>query len=557
MTMPAPAEDATIGARNAGPSPVPALRHRSRLSRRRRIHRVVLIIILGILALPILRLVTPGAHWGTIDDVLRSPSTWRAFRTSITLAALVGISAAALGTAVAWLLVRGIEPGRLARVALIATCLPLAIPSYVIAATLISAAGAQGIPGRWFVAMGMKPLILRDAPLVWSWIILTLSTTPYVVLSVRSALMHECRCLEEAASGLGASSRQVFRTVTLPRIAPSMWWGGMLAALYALAEFGTVSLLRCKTLTWKIFLGYEDLIGIDRAHVLAMLLALLTSGISVVVLSRRGLIVDAASVHRDDPCCSPLRGKARLLWLPFAFLVGLGVVMPFITLLLWIQPATAAEAFADIRKPLLATVFYGAFAAVITAVIAGILGAARTRFVSPLWRRLVVLGKLGFAVPGLVIAVACTELGLTLDAAVEWLGGGAHRIYQTPWILLYAYVVLFLPVTLGPMLTAADRLHTDTMDASDQYGPGTIRGWLRLIGPHFRPAMIAGMALVWVSVAKELPATLLLAPPDTQTLAFDVWSSLEEGMFGQAAFSSIGIVAIGAVGLAVILRSEG
>ena len=65
--------------------------------------------------------------------------------------------------------------------------------------------------------------------------------------------------------------------------------------------------------------------------------------------------------------------------------------------------------------------------------------------------------------------------------------------------------------------------------------------------PLILPGLAAGAGLVLMSVMKELPATLLLAPTGFDTLATKVWSASESGFLGQAGLASLMLVALSGV----------
>lgn len=70
------------------------------------------------------------------------------------------------------------------------------------------------------------------------------------------------------------------------------------------------------------------------------------------------------------------------------------------------------------------------------------------------------------------------------------------------------------------------------------------------------PGIAAGAALVFVTTAKELPATLILAPLDVETLATRLWFEMEEAMFADAAAAALLLLVVGALGLAIVLLLE-
>jgi len=52
---------------------------------------------------------------------------------------------------------------------------------------------------------------------------------------------------------------------------------------------------------------------------------------------------------------------------------------------------------------------------------------------------------------------------------------------------------------------------------------------------------------VLLSTMKELPATLLLAPPGFETLATKIWAATEEAFLADASLASLILIALSAV----------
>ncbi len=147
------------------------------------------------------------------------------------------------------------------------------IPSYVAAFCLLGAFGPRGLLQQ---LLGVERL-----PEIYGYwgalAALTLSTYPYVLLLVSAALRGLDPSLEEAGRGLGQTPFAVFRRVTLPALRPSIGAGALLVALYALSDFGVVSLMRYDALTRAIYLQYRSLFDRTPAAVLALVLVALTA----------------------------------------------------------------------------------------------------------------------------------------------------------------------------------------------------------------------------------------------------------------------------------------
>ena len=191
---------------------------------------------------------------GPAGDLVLNGRTLRLLLNSLGLAAATTATAVAIGVPVAWLTTRTDLPGR--RLLTVLTALPLAIPSYVAALAVIAAFGPRGALARWLGPLGVEAL-----PEVYgfagAWLALSLSTFPYVTLTVRGALRRLDPALEEVSRSLGLGGWETFRRVTLPQLRPAIAAGGLLVALYTLADFGGVSLLRFDTFTRVIYVQYR------------------------------------------------------------------------------------------------------------------------------------------------------------------------------------------------------------------------------------------------------------------------------------------------------------
>src|SRR3546814_681380 len=179
--------------------------------------------------------------WERVFEIAFSDRTRGLLWRTGLLAVSVTASAVAIAVPVAWLTVRTDVPLR--RFWVIATALPLAIPTYVGSFAFIGAVGPRGILQSWLEPFGVDSLpALYGFP--GAWIVLTLFTYPYVLLTVRSAVRRLDPSLEEVSRTLGRGRWTTFRRVVLPQLRPSIVAGSLLVALYTLSDFGAVSMLR-------------------------------------------------------------------------------------------------------------------------------------------------------------------------------------------------------------------------------------------------------------------------------------------------------------------------
>ena len=86
-------------------------------------------------------------------------------------------------------------------------------------------------------------------------------------------------------------------------------------------------------------------------------------------------------------------------------------------------------------------------------------------------------------------------------------------------------------------------------DAARSLGSSPVRLLTSITVPLVRPGILAGAALVFLLVMKELPATLILSPIGFETLATSVWSAASEAFFARAAAPALLLILVSSIAL--------
>jgi iron(III) transport system permease protein len=76
-------------------------------------------------------------------------------------------------------------------------------------------------------------------------------------------------------------------------------------------------------------------------------------------------------------------------------------------------------------------------------------------------------------------------------------------------------------------------------DAARTLGAGRLRRLRTVELPLATPGLLTGAALVLLSTMKELPATLLLAPPGFETLTTRIWNATEDAFLAGASLAAL------------------
>ncbi len=477
---------------------------------------------------------------------LLRPRTLRVVTNSIGLALATALLSVLIAAPLAWLTVCVDIPGR--RFWTIATALPLAVPSYINGFAIIVVLGPVGLLQQMLAPLGVERL-----PPVYGFggavLALTLSSYPYVLLNTRAALQRCDPAVEDAARSMGDSPWCVFWRILLPQVRPAIAIGALLAALYSLSDFGAVSLLQFETFTRSIYVQYRGSFDRSGAALLALVLIVLTLsliGIEQLIRGRPSISRTTCAVARPRRLADigPWRWLAALY---AALLTLLGIGMPLLALSYWlIRGLLNGQTLDVLWSPMTNSLLAAGSAAVLTVVAAIPIALLAARFPSRLSRLLDAAAYTGYALPGIVVALALVFFGANY---APWL-------YQTLPMLLFGLAIRFLPQAIGSLRTTLQQMNPRVEDAARSLGRSPLTVFAGVTLPLLTPGILSAAALVFLTSIKELPTTLLLSPTGFPTLATMIWSATSEAMFTQAAAPALVLLAVSAVAMAIMLAHE-
>jgi iron(III) transport system permease protein len=485
---------------------------------------------------------------------------------SLLLAVLVGAGVAVVGGGAAALVTLFDFPLR--RSFEWALLLPLAMPAYVLA---YAATDFLQFSGPLQTALrsltGAQGALWPDVRSLWGAALLFIVCLyPYVYLLTRAALGERGVQLMEAARLLGAGARRRVIEVALPMARPAIAAGVALALMETLADYGVGAYFGLQTFTTGIYKAWLSQNDRTAAAQLASMLLLV---VAVVLWAERRAQrrlrfagtrhVAAHAAHAGEARPMRLRGRYAALAIGLCALpVALGFVLPVLALLrlLWIEAQAGA-----VGLPLARFAQWGwtsfklaAIAALLATAVALLLAfALRMRASRPLaWAARLV--SLGYAVPGAVIVVGILLPVGWLQQRHPQLGLGA-LVTGTVFGLLYAYLVRFSSVALQSVEAGYARVPAAIDDTARLLGAPPWRIFVELHLPLLQRASLAAMLLVFVDVMKELPATLVLRPFDSDTLAVVAYNLARDERLGEAALPSLAIVLVGLLPVVLLSRS--
>jgi len=404
-----------------------------------------------------------------------------------------------------------------------ALLLPLAMPTYITAYSytgLLDVAGPLQSSLRsifdlsygeyWFPEIRS----MSGAIFVMSFVLY-----PYVYLLARTSFIDQSSHLKDAAQLFGFSRRRVFFKITLPIARPAIIAGVSLALMETLADYGAVSYFGISTFTHDKNRGQKSnprqLSGVKQ--IIAILLA-----------------------------SSPLL---------------LGFLLPVSQLLIWAietHEQLFETAFWHLVKN---TISLASITALIALLLALVVAYAHRIVANQLTAFTHNIIKLGYAIPGTVIAVGTLIPLARLDNHIDaWFRDNFDistglLISGTIAALLIAYLVRFLAVALNTVDSGLSSIANNMDQAGRSLGESPLGVMRKIHIPMLRTSLLTALLLVFVDVMKELPATLIMRPFNFNTLAIRAYELASDERLADASLASISIVIVGLLPVILLTKS--
>lgn len=498
-----------------------------------------------LMAAPLLVVVTsplhaPAPEWGHVAREML-PAHLRE-----TLVLLGGTLALALFVAVptAWLLARFDLPMRgIFRWALV---MPLALPTYISAYTYAAMLGPTGSISVWTAEhWGFRPDIVGLPGLC---LVLALALFPYIMLPVRAAFTVGMTPQLDAARLLGARPMRRFGKVALPLARPAIAGGALLLAMETLNDYGAVKYYGIRTLTTGIFRSWGGLYDTGSALRLGLaLMGLVALLIWIERRTRRMARQDTAQVRARR---EKLRGWQAWMATAWCLLVWCAAAgLPLGKLLYDVFQSTGGAMPDGVLSATGNTLLVASLAALATLVVA-VLFAYRDRH-GDAGDPAIRLARLGYAIPGAVIAVGV----MALAGAIDRQGVLFFTLIGSLGLLTYAFAVRFVAVGTQPLLDGLRQQGVELDEAARLMGASRPSTFLRVNLPLLRPAMAAAATLVAIDVIKELPLTLILRPFNFHTLSTLTYEMASIEQLREASWPALLIVLCGLLPVLLLERS--
>ena len=345
---------------------------------------------------------------------------------------------------------------------------------------------------------------------------------------------------------LGFSKFGVFFKLVLPMIRPAIIGGLMLVIMETLSDFGAVEHFAIQTFTTGIFRTWYGMYDLQTAMQLSsLLLIFITFFLVLERYSRNNISYTSGSPTYGKIENKTLTGRKNILSFLFCLTpLSIGFILPISELTNWALNYKLDFFEANFIKNSFNTIYLALLAAVFCSFVALIINFSgriqRSKFFGFLSSTL----ALGYALPGIILAIGIMQLFIFLDNNLSFL----NFVFTGSILgLLVAYVIKAYAMSNTSIESGYIRISPYMEDVAKTLRASNFKILIRIHLPLLKTSFLTSIVLVISEVIKELPATLILRPFNFDTLAVSTYIYASEERMYEAAAPAVAIVLVGLI----------
>lgn len=421
--------------------------------------------------------------------------------------------------------------------------MPLIFPLYVLGFVFVGSLEYSGlVPTFLRNSFGFNILNFINIKSVWGVaFVFSLALSPYIYLYLKSCFGAMDKKLFLSARSLGKTPNQIARTIVFPQAVPWLFSGAILVCLEVLCDFGGVSVFNYDTFSTAIYHAWISLFSINTAVRLSLFPTFFAL-ILYLISQYKFRVKEGESKLQENIILLELKGMTKKIVYFLVFIYALiSVVFPVLQLLFWSTESFSIELDSDYFLLIGETLLIGSIVALSINLIALLfLYFQRFKF-SEVDNSLFPITKLGYAIPGSIVAISMMAFFSTLEISYS----GLFAFFA----LFLAYLIKFYSVPSELMRRGMSSISKKMDWSSFSLGKNSSSTFLNIQLPLLRPVLLSSFVLVLIEVFKEMPITLILRPFGVNTLATRVYELTSEGEWERASISALFLIALGALSL--------
>ncbi len=433
--------------------------------------------------------------------------------------------------------------------------LPLLSPPFVVAVSYILLFGPRGV--ITYGVFGQSPLILGFYGL---WGVQTIAFFPFAYQLIADVLSRNDPRLEQAARNLGASTWNVFRTITLPLARPGLAVAILTTAIYILEDFGNPLLIAGQftvlpSKAYSLIEGFGDFSGAAAVSTILLVLALvlyvaklrIEGNRSYVTISGKATSIPRPPVPRSLTlaCFSACLVLALLIFMVYGVLIVSALTVSFPNNLGF--TLNHFEYLGSHSQSLVNTLKFGGIAAIICALFAMLLAFLVQR--KEWWGRQAVdfMAIMPAAVPGLFFGIGyATAFNQRI---FDWIDRGT--------LITISMIFWNIPVGYQAAIAGLQQIDRSLDEAATSLGASSLRGFRDILFPLLDSALLTGFVTAFVRAVTTLSVVIFLFTPGTTLATITIFQLVTDFDWGGSTAFTVSLIGMAVIVLSVVYFISG
>lgn len=426
--------------------------------------------------------------------------------------------------------------------------LPLAFPAYILGYTYVGFFEYRGILSEIVGSTQARVDILNMPGVIF---IFGIAMFPYVYILARVSFSSISSTVSELISLHKINPIKAFFTVYLPLAYPAIFAGSILAIMETLSDYGTVLYFGIDTFSVGIFkswFGYGDFLQSINVAIILLVFVFGILWTESLIRKKYRFISSTFSGKKSEKI--KLKGKYNFIAFFISFFIStISLFIPTLVLIYWFILDIENLDF-SLFSYLYNTLTLNIISSIIIIFLSFFVIYMLRFYPSKIGNFTHKLSILGYSIPGAVVGVGLLVISSSIDNILGYvlLGG-------TFFMLIFAYATRYFASSIGSIENGFSKIDTTIDDASKIFGKSEFYNIINVYLPLMKPYIISGFLILYIDIAKELPATLILRPFNFDTLAIRIYELASNEMLYKVGFPSLVLVLTTAIAV-LLLNSK-
>ncbi len=515
-------------------------------------------------------------HWDKVVAAIADPILLSTLGQTAAIVGVSGLAAVFIAIVFAWLTER--TDASMGWISRVLPLVPLLLPPIALSTGWFflahRRAGSINIVIRTIAEqLGIKEWT-HGGPLdIVTWLglvfVYALYLVPFAYLLVAAAFRNIDPSLEEASRASGAGTWRTFRRISLPAILPGIAASGLLVAISGLSSFSIPATIGTAARIDIISVRIVNLVRdsypprYEEAVIISLFVVMVVGGLWLLqrrISARQRYSTIGGKGMRSSPIrLGVWKWPARILMIAYLLATS---VLPMLALAFvgmqrfWSPKVTWAQLSLDR--------FIGLFSggsmmnrALVNSIGLGVVGATLGMLLASVLmlyvrQRRGIFPRIADGATKAPGAISHIVIGVAL---VIGLSGAPFNLGGTVWLLLLAYIIVYMPQAAIAAGSGIDQIGGELLEASAVTGATKGRTFRRIMLPLLRPSLAAGWALLFVVMVGDLTVSALLASGSNPVVGFviyDIWSNATYSDLAALA-TVVGLISFTVVSMVLIL----